>query len=70
MEERLDLQVERQGFETVGGYLLTRLGRVPRVGESLTVDQVQVEILDGEARRVQRVRMRRRAEPLEVEAEA
>ena len=58
MEERLDLQVERQGFETVGGYLLTRLGRVPRVGESLTVDQVQVEILDGEERRVQRVRMR------------
>ena len=28
----LDLEIERQGFETVGGYLLARLGRVPRVG--------------------------------------
>ena len=61
MAERLDVAVERQGFETVAGYLLSRLGRVPRVGETLDVDQVTVEILDGEARRVQRVRMRRQA---------
>ena len=59
MAERLDVEVERQGFETVAGYLLARLGRVPRVGETLDVDEVNVEILDGEARRVQRVRMRR-----------
>ena len=59
MAERLDVAVERQGFETVAGYLLARLGRVPRVGETLTVDEVAVEILDGEARRVQRVRIRR-----------
>ena len=61
MAERLDVAVERQGFETVAGYLLSRLGRVPRVGETLDIDQVTVEILDGEARRVQRVRMRRQA---------
>ena len=59
MAERLDVAVERQGFETVAGYLLARLGRVPRVGETLAVDEVAVEILDGEARRVQRVRIRR-----------
>ena len=57
--ERLQIDIERQGFETVGGYLLARLGRVPRVGEHLNVDDVQVEILEGERRRVQRVRMRR-----------
>ena len=57
--ERLQIDIERQGFETVGGYLLARLGRVPRVGERLQVDDVQVEILEGERRRVQRVRMRR-----------
>ena len=57
--ERLQIDIERQGFETVGGYLLARLGRVPRVGEQLNVDDVEVEILEGERRRVQRVRMRR-----------
>jgi putative hemolysin len=57
--DRLQIRIERLGFETVGGYLLARLGRVPRVGEHLNVDDVQVEILEGERRRVQRVRMRR-----------
>ena len=32
--DRLKVPIEREGFETVGGYLLSRLGRVPAVGES------------------------------------
>ena len=68
MAERLAVEVERQGFETVGGYLLARLGRVPRVGETLVVDRVDVEILDGEERRIQRVRMRRRPESVSAAA--
>ena len=56
----LDFEIERQGFETVGGYLLARLGRVPRMGEQLHVDEVNVEILEAERRRIQRVRMYRR----------
>ena len=67
MAERLGVEVERQGFETVGGYLLARLGRVPRVGETLAIEQVSVEVLDGEARRVHRVRMRRRPESAAAE---
>ena len=59
---RLEVEIERQGFETVGGYLLSRFGRVPRVGETLTVDGLQIEILEAERRRVQRVRMRREDE--------
>ena len=64
--ERLQIEIERQGFETVGGYLLSRLGRVPRVGEILTVENVDVEILEGERRRIQRVRMRRRPEGVDA----
>ena len=67
MAQCLDVEIERQGFETVGGYLLARLGRVPRVGETLDVDQVSVEILEGERRRVRRVRMRRRLESVQTE---
>jgi len=58
--ERLGVLVEREGFETVGGYLLTRLGRVPRVGEIVEVDELVVEVLEAERRRVRRVRVRRR----------
>ena len=59
LSERLNVEIERQGFETVGGYVLSRFGRVPRVGESISTDGVSVEVLEAEQRRVQRVRIRR-----------
>ena len=60
LAERLGVSVERDGFETVGGYLLARLGRVPAVGETFEVDDLVVEVLDAERRRVRKVRMSRR----------
>ena len=57
MCERLGIAVERDGFETVGGYLLTRLGRVPTAGETVDVDDLTVEVLEAERRRVRKVRM-------------
>ena len=49
----------RDRFETVGGYLLSRLGRVPAVGEHLEVDGMDVEIVETSQRRITRVRMSR-----------
>jgi CBS domain containing-hemolysin-like protein len=58
--ERLGLEVEPEGFETFGGYLLTHLGRVPSVGETFEVGGLSVEVLEAEHRRIQKVRVRRR----------
>jgi CBS domain containing-hemolysin-like protein len=60
MVEHLGVTVERDGFETVGGYLLTRLGRVPAIGETVEIDDLIVEILEAERRRVRKVRVHRR----------
>lgn len=57
--ERLDIAIQRQGFETVGGFLLARIGRVPAVGERFDLDGLCVEILEAERRRVTRVRIAR-----------
>ncbi len=54
---RLDIDIEREGFETVGGYLLARIGRVPTVGEHFEIDGLTVEVLDAERRRITKVRM-------------
>lgn len=68
--DRLNIQIPREGFETVGGYLMSHLGRVPTVGETFEVDDLSVEVLDAERRRVNKVRMRRLAQPaLESQAE-
>jgi CBS domain containing-hemolysin-like protein len=61
MVEQLRVSIDRDGFETVGGYLLTRLGRVPSVGETLEIDGLDVEVLEAERRRVRKVRVHRRA---------
>jgi magnesium and cobalt transporter len=57
--QRLNVQIERAGFETVGGYLMSQLGRVPAVGERFDVDGLSIEVLDAERRRVNKVRMTR-----------
>lgn len=56
----LNVEIEPKGFETVAGYLLARLGRVPRVGESFDIDKLHAEVLEAERRRVHRVRLSRR----------
>ena len=54
MPQRLHVEIEREGFETVGGYLMAHLGRVPVVGEKFEMDGLTVEILDEIDRQVQR----------------
>jgi len=58
--ERLGIDIERDGFETVGGFIVTHLGRVPVPGEKVDVGDVEVEVLEAERRRVHKVRLRRK----------
>jgi CBS domain containing-hemolysin-like protein len=67
LAERLKIDVEGEGYETVGGYLLAHCGRVPAVGERFAIDGLQVEVLEAERRRVTRVRISRlEREPAEA----
>ena len=59
LAERLEVTIPREGFGTVGGFVLARLGRVPVVGEQFDLDGVHVEVLEAERRRVNRVRVQR-----------
>ena len=62
VRDRLHVEVEPEGFETVGGYVLTRVGRVPAVGETFELDGLHVEVLEAERRRIHKVRFRRAQE--------
>ena len=68
--QRLHVEIEREGFETVGGYLLSHLGRVPAVGEKFEVDGLSVEVLDAERRRVNKVRIGQRLSTTEETEDA
>jgi magnesium and cobalt exporter, CNNM family len=60
VRDRLGVEIEREGFETLGGYLLSHLGHMPYVGETFEVDDLAVEVLEVERRRITKVRVRRR----------
>jgi putative hemolysin len=57
--DRLHVPIEREGFETVGGFLLSHLGHVPAIGETFDIDGLHVEVIDAERRRVRKVRISR-----------
>ena len=62
VRDRLGVDIEPEGFETVGGFVLTRVGRVPAVGETFEIDGLEVEVLEAERRRIHKVRFRRAVE--------
>ena len=59
LRDRLGLEIEPEGFETVGGYILARVGRVPAVGESFELDGMHAEVLEAERRRIHKVRFKK-----------
>src|SRR4029450_8944305 len=61
MGVRLGVDIEREGFETVGGYLLSHLGRMPYVGETFDVDDLSGGVLGVEGRRINKGRVHPRA---------
>jgi CBS domain containing-hemolysin-like protein len=59
MASRLGIEIEDGEFETVGGYVLARVGRVPATGERFEIDGLTVEILEAERKRIHKVRIHR-----------
>jgi CBS domain containing-hemolysin-like protein len=55
VNEQFDLQVDEETYTTVGGYVLGRLGRRPRVGDMIDVAGRQMRVLALDGLRVARV---------------
>ncbi|HJO07582.1 MAG TPA: transporter associated domain-containing protein, partial [Chloroflexota bacterium] len=62
LNDELDLDVEADGADTVGGLVFLSLGHVPDEGEKLDVDGVSIEVLRVDNTRIRRVRLVRLAE--------
>lgn len=61
INELMDFDLpEDDAFDTIGGFVFDKFGRVPTAGESITWnDSVQVTVLEASRRRVGRVRLER-----------
>lgn len=52
---RVGAEIEEGDYETVGGYLMTELGRVPRHGDSVVKDTFRMDVRRMDGRRVREV---------------
>lgn len=60
INEELNLALpEDEAYDTIGGFVFSRLGRIPRPAESFQESGVRIEIVDAEDRVVNRLRIHR-----------
>lgn len=59
VNEALDTEFERAAFETIGGLVLDRLGRVPEVDDTISVDGYRLTVDDVDGARISTVVFRK-----------
>ena len=57
--ELLSVTVEGDGFDTVGGFVYQRLGKIPSAGDAVEYDGLRIEVVSTAGRRLKRLRVTR-----------
>ena len=70
LDELFDVDVEEEPYETVGGMILSELGRVPEAGETVVARGLRLTVEEITGRRIRSVRVERVAAATEQEAGA
>lgn len=68
IEQVFEIEFDDRDFDTVGGMVVSAFGRVPVAGERLETNGLDVEVLEADRKRVQRVRLRAHIEDAEESA--
>ena len=58
IERLFDMEIEADDFTTIAGLVINESGKVPAVGEHLTIRGLEVEVLQADERRITRLRIR------------
>jgi putative hemolysin len=58
IERLFDMEIEADDFTTIAGLVINESGKVPAVGEQLTIRGLEVEVLEADERRITRLRIR------------
>lgn len=55
VEDAIGVDISDEDYDTIGGFIMSRLGRIPRVGDRVDVPGYQFRVMAMDARRVDRV---------------
>src|SRR5439155_25796265 len=59
LKDLFDVEVESDEFDTVGGLIIHRLGKIPAANEEVQVDGLSLRVLSVAGRRIRKVRISR-----------
>src|SRR5207247_1937249 len=60
LSEMFDVEIEKdQDFDSIGGFIVNELGRMPTVGDQVGIDGIRLKVLSVNGRRVKKVRVTR-----------
>jgi len=62
LSEALGMAVPQGDYDTVGGWLTAHLGRIPHNGEQISLEGLQVQVVEADPRRISRVRIQRQSD--------
>lgn len=62
LNEKLNLNLESQYSDTIGGYIMEKAGEIPAAGYSITVESYRFTVTRVEANRIEQVEVRMQAE--------
>tara|TARA_B100001123_G_scaffold133975_2_gene155432 strand:- start:111 stop:1097 length:987 start_codon:yes stop_codon:yes gene_type:complete len=51
------INLEGDGYDTVGGFLYERLGKIPKVGDSVVQDSLSIEVMSASGRRLKKLQV-------------
>jgi CBS domain containing-hemolysin-like protein len=57
LNEMFETHIEKQDFDSVGGFIVSELGRMPSVGDTIRFDGVSLKVLSVIGRRIKKVRI-------------
>ena len=59
IERLFDMEIEADDFTTIAGLVINESGQVPAVGETLAIRGLEVEVLEADERRINRLRVKK-----------
>jgi putative hemolysin len=62
IERLFNMEIEADDFTTIAGLVINESGKVPAVGERLTIRHLEVEVLEADERRIVRLRVKKAEE--------
>jgi putative hemolysin len=69
LEDALELEFSERDEDTIGGVVLSELGRRPRVGDEVEVGPLRLRVTEAQLNRIKSLELELREQPAEQQAE-